>query len=691
MFNFLNSTVLIAAVAALIPLIIHLFSKRRVKVIEFSSLKHLKAMQRRQVRRLKIRQLLLLIVRMLIILAVVLAFARPTLREGGLGSHAAVSAAVLFDNSASMNRDVADGDLFELARKRTEQLLATFGEADQVALLPLDGTAGGGEAVDFTSAATAGDLLTRLRPGSSTAELQGGLDKALELLERSDNLNREIYLVTDRQSRNLPERAVLAESDARICLVQLPLEQSGNCGVTAVDLGGQLLMPGHDFDVTATVMNYGDADRDDLIASLYLDGNRVVQADVQVAAGQEAAVRFTRSVSHTGFHSGWIELSDDRFAADNRFYFSLYIPDRFNVLIIRGDNSARFVSLALTPAPSVNQYWSVKEADPEQLSGVNFREYDVVILAGVTTLGDTYVERLWSFIDRGKSLFVIYGGQTDYQQFNRQWSATTGVVIDEPIKTSFSKAGYYTFGSVDLEHPIFSVFDFKDGQPPQVRFYTLPRLHLEGDSRVLSRFSGDRPALVERRYGRGRVLTFTGPMGPSYSDLTGHAFFVPFISRVAEYLASDLSRVDLEHYVGDNIVRTVNLRGSLRAPLLLQTPDSNVYRVPPEEDGDRLLYRPAAAVRPGIYRTTYLGQEVDRFALNLHPREADLTAVDADQMAAALGARVFHSFAVGDDLMAALSELRFGKELWSLFLWIAAALLLFEMLLARGGDAEESP
>ena len=70
MFSFLNAGFLLAAAAALIPLIIHLFSKRKVKLIEFSSLKHLKAMQRRQVRRLKIRQLLLLILRMLIILIV---------------------------------------------------------------------------------------------------------------------------------------------------------------------------------------------------------------------------------------------------------------------------------------------------------------------------------------------------------------------------------------------------------------------------------------------------------------------------------------------------------------------------------------------------------------------------------------------------------------------------------------------
>ncbi|MDH4034284.1 MAG: hypothetical protein OEV80_10855, partial [candidate division Zixibacteria bacterium] len=496
---------------------------------------------------------------------------------------------------------------------------------------------------------------------------------------------------TDRQRRNLPKRPVLSSSDARICFLELPMEAVVNSGITGVDFGGQLLMPGHEFELSATVMNYGEDDRDDLIASLFMDGVRVSQTDVRAAALAETVVRFTRSVSHTGFHSGWIELSDDKFALDNRFYFSLHIPDRFNVLVIRGDRASDFVSLALTPSEEVNQYWSVKQTDPDQLSGVNFRDYDVVILSGAPTLSQTYVERLWSFVDGGKSLFVTYSAETDVDQFNRTWSPSTGVVIDQPAKTSFSRAGYYTFSSVDLEHPIFSVFGFENGQPPGVKFYTLPELHLEGDSRVLLRFSGDRPALVEHRRGRGHVLTFTGPMSPEFSDLTGHAFFVPFVSRIVEYLAADLSSVELDLTVGDPIARSVNIRGSVQAAIRMQAPDSNVYSIPPEEESDRLVFRPQPIDLPGIYSASYLGREIDRFALNLDPAEADLSAVDHDQIVSALGARDPHRFQPDTDLASAVSELRFGKELWQLLLWIAVLLLLAEMLLARGSDVEESP
>ncbi len=543
----------------------------------------------------------------------------------------------------------------------------------------------------FVSASTPTELLSRLQPGAAIADLNSGIDHAFELLENSDNLNREIYLITDRQRRNLPEQPLEKPSDIRVCFIELPLEPVENCGITSLDFGGRLLMPGHEFELSAVIKNYGSEDRDDLIASLYMDGNRVSQTDVRVEAGQEAVVRFTRTVSYTGFHSGWVELSDDKFAGDNRFYFSLHIPDRFNVLVIRGDAVADFVSLALSPSPGINQYWSVKQTLPDQLSGINFRDYDVIVLAGAPRIGDSYIERLWSFVDRGKSLFVTYSADTDIDYFNSKWAQATGITFDQAAKKSFTRAGYYTFSSVNLEHPIFSVFGFREGRPPEVKFYTLPRLSVAGDTRVLLRFTGDRPALVENRYGNGHVLTFTGPMAPTFSDLTGHAFFVPFVSRIIEYLAADLSTVELKLLVGDPIVRSVNIRGSVQASLLLQTPDSSVYSIPPEEESDRLVFRPMPTDQPGIYRVSYLGQEVDRFALNINPAESDLTAVDSDQMKTALGLDESHQFEPGTDLAAAVSELRFGKELWQLLLWIVAGLLLAEMLLARGSDTEESP
>ncbi len=687
MFGFLNSAVLVAAAAALIPLLIHLFSRRRVKVVEFSSLRHLKEMQRRQLRRLRIRQWLLLILRMLIILAAVLAFARPTARDGGVGSHATVSAVVLFDNSASMDRAVADGNLFELATQRTRQLLETFTPTDQVAVIGLERSAAS-PPEGLASSAVALAELDRIGRGAGVASLQSALETTVDLLSATDNLNREVYYVGDRQRASLPELNILDSIDRPLYLVELPLEDTDNLGVVAVDFGGQLIHPGHDFDLVATVKNYGARAVDERIASLFIDGNRVAQTDLAVAAGGETTVRFTRSVSHTGFHSGYVELSDDRFAGDNRYYFSFRIPDRFNLLIINGDPVANYMSLALVPEGTTEQYWSVKEARPNELAGVNFYDYQVVMLAGTPTLGEAQVRRVAAYVRRGGSLFVGYGGETDIDYFNSVWAELTGVIYEQPVRRDFSRAGFYTLEQFDLDHPIFLPFRFDRNEPPQVKFYTIPQLRTLEAAKTLITFTGGQPALVEHRRGRGRVLTFTGPMAPRYSDLVTHGFFVPLISRVAEYLASDLTSLDTRLYAGGSITRALPDSESAVQVLELILPDSGVALLSPEDEEGALVVRTGLLSREGVYRLVQAGREIDRFAVNLDPSEGDLAAADPDQFAVSLGAGELRPLAYEKPLAPAIADHRVGRELWQLFLWAAVVLLAVEMLLGRRAGGE---
>src|SRR5579871_3193963 len=101
--TFLNPFALFALVAASFPVLFHLFAQRRARRVEFSSIRFLKQLEKRSMRKVKLRQILLLILRTLLIAFLVLAFSRPALR-GFLGgffgaSHANTTAVVLFDNS----------------------------------------------------------------------------------------------------------------------------------------------------------------------------------------------------------------------------------------------------------------------------------------------------------------------------------------------------------------------------------------------------------------------------------------------------------------------------------------------------------------------------------------------------------------------------------------------------------------
>jgi hypothetical protein len=233
------------------------------------------------------------------------------------------------------------------------------------------------------------------------------------------------------------------------------------------------------------------------------------------------------------------------------------------------------------------------------------------------------------------------------------------------------------------------VFNFKDGSPPEIRFYALPTVTLNPNAQTIMRFSGNRPALAIMNHGRGKVLTLTGPISPEYSDLVGHAFFVPFVSRIAEYLASDLSSYDLHLYSGEQLTRAVTLAGAITYPLLMEAPDGSVYSVAPEEQQGALIVRPHPTDIPGIYSLRYLDREIDRFAMNINPSENDLASLVVDQLAVSLGVDNLNEIEVGQPLAPVVAGFRFGRELWQLFLWIAVGLFILEMLLSRGTPAEE--
>ncbi len=688
MFNFLNTSILFAAAAALVPLIIHLFSKRKVTIVEFSSVRHLKAMQKRQVRKLKIRQLLLLLLRMLIIFVAVLAFARPTTESGSIGSHASVSAVILFDNSASMNRYVTNGQLFDIAKKRTEQLLESFEESDKILLLPLVGSEN--QSLEFQSKAVAQEILENTTTHFEFKTLQSSLSIIKQLFDQTSNLNKELYIITDFQRTTLPDSAILKGIDASLFFVELPLEENNNLTVSSVNFGGQLILPGHDFTISAEIHNQSQKQQTDLIASLILDGNRIAQTDFSIDASSDKMINFTRSVTSTGFHSGFVEISDDKFQLDNRFYFSFKIPDQFNLLVIDGDKTGELIKLALSPSQSIKQYWSVKIATPDELSSVSFWDYDVIFLSGSPKLSNGHLQRLKSFLSQGRSVFITYDGQTDIDFFNKNYSDITGVTFDEPARLDFSKAGYYTFANYEKHHPLFSFYTFKDNKLPEIRFFTLPKMHHSKKSRQLMTFTGNRPALIENRYKSGRVLTFTGPLGPRYTDLSAHAFFVPFLSRIAEYLAADLSSYDLTLYSGMPIHRELTDKISINESVTLITPDSIKYDLVPEDNNGTLSLFVQPVDIPGVYSLQYRGKEIDRFSVNLSPQESDLASSDADQFIKSFGLASYTILPLDSDLQTMLSKLRFGNELWQLFIWLALILLALEMILSKSAKDTNS-
>jgi len=148
--SFLNPLFLFGLAAAAIPVVIHLFTRRQPREQLFPSLEFLTEVNQSEIRRLKLRQWLLLLMRTLAVAAIALAMARPALRGSAAaagrspGAAAAASVVVLVDQSGSMGAaaaapgEAAGGTLMEAARRAVEDLLATLGPSDELLLVPYD-------------------------------------------------------------------------------------------------------------------------------------------------------------------------------------------------------------------------------------------------------------------------------------------------------------------------------------------------------------------------------------------------------------------------------------------------------------------------------------------------------------------------------------------------------------------------
>jgi hypothetical protein len=96
------------------------------------------SLHRKRVKRLKLKQILILILRMLIITLLALALARPIITSRwalAAGGRARSSIVIILDNSYSMSYERYDGNRFDIAKDKALRLLKSLRPGDNASLI----------------------------------------------------------------------------------------------------------------------------------------------------------------------------------------------------------------------------------------------------------------------------------------------------------------------------------------------------------------------------------------------------------------------------------------------------------------------------------------------------------------------------------------------------------------------------
>lgn len=697
MLTFLNSIILAGLAAVAIPLLIHLLTRQKLKKISFSSVSFLRLLQTQKMRRVRLREILLLILRTLILLLIILAFARPTLKgtfATGVGSHARSTVAILLDNSMSMTRETPRGSVFQQAKDRALEVVDLLKEGDEAFLILFS------DAPELITPQATHNfprlrrLIGEAQPSNGTTDLREALLTTYELLEGSQNLNKEIYLITDMQRRSweaLGADSLGVGAGARLYLLSVAADPHwSNLTVGAVDYSDQLPEAGKPLRLSAAVSNLARRGSEQTVVELYVDKTRRAQTSIQLASGETQGARFTTVVADPGLHAGYVEVTDNQLTADNRRFFTLNVPRQIRVLIAGDDPRASFyLQTALRPDEKTSGVMIPTVISADDLRHYDLDQVDVLLLADVPQMDGDQLAKVDRFVRQGGGLMIFLGSSINHHFYNdRLLRRLCPVTIREAMGSPTQKGSYLTLDQVDYDHPIFQAFrSTENGEIPSPRFYMAYDLEPAEGATVVALFNNGSPALVESMAGRGRVLFMATAIDPDWTDMPVRGAFIPLLHRSVHYLATAQPSGVEELLVG--------------APLrwdMTQIPEGREVTCT-TPTGEEVILRPTgqrgysvaiyeATDDPGIYRFSLGEETLTAFAVNVDLTESDLESLPAEEARALLGRDQVFAVSPGANLEKAILQSRYGRELWKALLWGVLALLVVEMALGRSGGGE---
>ncbi len=632
-------------IGASIPLIIHLLNRERARRLIFSTVRFIQMSHQTNVQRHRLKRLLLLLMRILMLVLLGLAFARPFLAAdptdapelGGVRN-----AVIILDISYSMQYE----DVFATAKKEAIDRLDSLESADAVALilsadkarkvLPIDS--------EHNHIRTA---IESAETTNYTTDYLDAIQTADEILQEVAAGQKQIYLIADLQKsgwENFLETDRLSP-DVHIEFVNVAVEQPNNRAITDINVPPVVLIEQKDTELVARIHNFSTERIEKLPVTLYIDNSRseTTQLDIEPNDSADATFKMKIDLQSESVHTGWVEIEADTLEIDNRYYFTVQSMKSIKVHAVNGEQKRSdiedetfFLTRALKNVGDGGAPIDYTESTTFP-SAAALQQYDVLILANLSTLTSTEAERLKTYVNAGGGLIITLGDKVDasaYQQLlggteNPLMPCTLMQAVGDPI----GKEEFQVIASVDYRHPIFMPFSNPNhGDFGKGRFYRYFQTAPTSEAVAIAAFDDGNPAVLEKIYGNGRVLCFTSTIDREWNDLPIHGVYLPFLHETIKYLALKQAGKVPDYRVGDSVEYNGD-QDDAGKEVAVFDPDRKETRMTLNEQGN-LFYENTE--NPGIYSVHASGKSAHYFVVNADTAESDLALRNPEELTSML-------------------------------------------------------
>ncbi len=701
--TFLNPAILFGLFAISIPIIIHFFNLRKLKKVEFSTLMFLKELQKSKMKRLKLKQLLLLLFRCLVIIFLVLAFANPVYKSSTANGTSSSASLIVIDNSFSMSAKDAYGDYLEQAKTAASDIIASLNPPDEIIVIA-SSEFGKSSPVYWTNTqSNYKDSIKNISISYKDFNVEQGLEYSKNLLNKTTSLNKNLFVISDFQKNNFSgANTANSVSDYFFFAVNIGKRDVNNISLEDFKIESAIIEKRRDVKLSINVHNYSQYSLTNKTLNVYSQGNDsnfilTGEKVVDLQSSENKKVELTFRAEKTGNNSGMIELvlnnsQDDEIKYDNKVYFSFYIPEKFKIGLI--GNDTRFIKLALESASSLladsaksaSNLFGVSEASsiPSKIF-----DYNIVFLSGIEKFSSSEIESISNYISDGGTVYIFPPQNADLNSYNSLLTKLNAAHILS-LNSDEASNKNVKISRVNFEHPLLSgIFKneklnftsdkFLLDSPELKSFYTLT----PGEKDItLIDLSNNKPFLIENNIGQGKLLLSTVSANDKMSDFPMKSIFVPLIVRSVFYSQGSVNHTP--YVIGKNNV--VSLNRSIKVSNAVNPVKNKITYFPAIQSSYIALPYSNFSFISGIYSfNDSLNTNRFCFALNFNFQESNLAKEGSKQIEKYFQ-NSFKNVKVINDISQvkeSIKETKFGIELWKYFLIFTLIFIAAELFLSR--------
>jgi hypothetical protein len=689
--GFLNTLFLIGLAAMVLPIIIHILNRRRLRKVPFSSLEFIIELSQRRMSKINLRRWIVLLLRTIAVVLIVLAFARPTVRTNAalfMPGNVPKHVLICLDASMSMSAEHETGTAFTLAKDIAKRVVDDAGSNDLIDVIVCGARSEAVFGSGTKNKQVVRNTIEALEVTKEATSLPRAIDAALDQIGRSETKTGEIYVISD--FRETTDSVLVADVPDDIRVIALPVytETIDNVSIDRVFTPRKLVRPGEVVRVGVAVTNHSRQNDAESPIELAIDGKRKAEKLVRLSPASSATVTFSVSMNDWGTYRCRVAKNHDRLPVDDDRYFLLDVSQKIPVTLIRGRKFADqgkqaaayfYVDKALNPRGSGEGEFSVTVIDERELTAASLPDRGVVVWTEPRELDPKRFELLKRYIQSGGAVMVFLGGDRKGLWRNESFARYFGIQKAAPKEVG----GAEHFSAFKNDHPIFLIFSEEELELLS-RSHVRRHLSVSGiapDSTLAYLGSGD-PGIWECRRGKGRAIVVAAAPDMPSGDLPLSPMFLPLIHTAVSYLASgEGSELHQETYAGSDLFFDLPAAWNGQSAMLRVVGGSGEERTP-------VLYNSAEGEmkamisrvwQPGFYRLLADTTEISQAVVNVDTRESNLNPqpLNAGHLGAA---RLVDTTS---DLAANLQREKQGREVYAVFLLLALSALVLESLLGR--------